>query len=87
MNVHCHSCGATIPQERLEAIPNCTVCVRCASKTVTKYRGAMVYDHKTAGSLAVFSDADSFNNFKSATDRKGQSSILRKQMDGGGRLM
>jgi hypothetical protein len=38
----------------------------------------MIYDHKTAGALAVFSDSEAFDSFKNATNRKGQQSILRK---------
>ncbi len=34
----CRSCGATIPEERLEAIPETDLCVECSRKTETGER-------------------------------------------------
>ena len=51
-----------------------------------KMCGIMVYDHKTAGEL-MFVPQSQFRSVKSAMDRKGQSSVLRKSSPGGGRLI
>ena len=45
----CVRCRQTIPQARLEVLPDTHTCVGCSG--VQKYVGAMVYDHKTAGRL------------------------------------
>jgi hypothetical protein len=47
--------------------------------------GAMVFEHKTAGSLQIM-QPDVYADFKAKTSRKGQSSTLRNVMVGGGRL-
>ena len=52
---------------------------------VEEYKGALIFDHKTGGDVAIFKTSAGFNNYKKATARKGQSSILRFQMDGMGR--
>ena len=43
----CARCRTTIPQGRLDALPDTHTCVTCSG--VQKYVGAMIYDHKTAG--------------------------------------
>lgn len=48
--------------------------------------GIMIYDHKTAGELMLVPKSK-FKALKSAMDRKGQSSLLRKSAPGGGRLL
>ena len=53
---------------------------------VEEYKGALIFDNKTGGDAAIFKTSTGFNNYKKATARKGQSSILRMQMDGAGRL-
>lgn len=83
----CTACGCAIPPERLAVLPEAVTCVKCSSQRDTRYRGAVLYEHKTAGSLAVFADATSFQHFKGLTDRKGQQSILRKLTPGGGRAL
>ncbi len=45
----CIRCKVPIPQERLEILPNTHTCVSCS--TEQQYRGAMVFDHKTAPRL------------------------------------
>lgn len=45
----CARCKQTIPQSRLDVLPDTHTCVTCSG--VQKYVGAMVYDHKTAGRL------------------------------------
>ena len=47
--------------------------------------GAMIFEHKTAGSLHVM-QPDVYQDFKAKTSRKGQSSTLRNVLVGGGRL-
>ena len=52
----------------------------------TPKKGLNVYLDKSTMVMQTFSDPSSFEYAKQATARKGQSSILRMQMDGGGRL-
>ena len=47
--------------------------------------GMNVYLDKSTMVMQTFSDPSAFNKAKQATDRKGQSSILRLQMDGMGK--
>ena len=49
-------------------------------------KGMNVYLDKSTMVMQTFSDPSAFANAKQATNRKGQSSILRMQMDGAGRL-
>jgi len=53
---------------------------------VEEYKGAPDYTDKTGADIQIFKSSASFKNYKQATARKGQSSILRFQMDGMGRL-
>jgi hypothetical protein len=46
----CYKCKAPIAAERLEILPDTHTCVNCSG--VQKYVGAMIFDHKTAPSLA-----------------------------------
>jgi len=45
----CFKCKQSIPQSRLDVLPDTQTCVSCSG--VQKYVGAMVFDHKTAGRL------------------------------------
>ena len=54
-------------------------------RVTEKYKGTMIYDHKTAGSLQIMSPNE-YDGFKKVTSRKGQSSVLRNVLDAGGRL-
>jgi len=49
-------------------------------------KGMMVYLDKSTPILVQYASADSFNQAKSVSSRKGQSSCLRNVIDGGGRL-
>jgi hypothetical protein len=49
-------------------------------------KGINVYLDKSTMVMQTFNDSSAFANAKQATNRKGQSSILRMQMDGAGRL-
>lgn len=46
----CVRCKGIIPAERLEILPETHTCIKCSG--VQKYVGAMVFDHKTAPTLA-----------------------------------
>ena len=48
-------------------------------------KGMNVYLDKSTMVMQQFADPSAFANAKQATNRKGQSSILRMQMDGAGR--
>jgi len=48
-------------------------------------KGLNIYLDKSTMVMQTFSDPSSFEYAKQATARKGQSSILRMQMDGAGR--
>jgi hypothetical protein len=78
MSITCQACGRLVPPERVAALPETRHCVSCAATAVGRKRGAMVYDHKTAGSLAVFADASAFQHYKATFGRVGQQSILRR---------
>lgn len=82
----CQCCFGDIHPIRLEY--GYRTCVRCATKGIgqSKYRGAMVYMHKTAGELVVMNE-ETFTDFKAKTNRIGQSSILRHVTPSGGRLV
>jgi len=54
-------------------------------RVTEKYKGTMIYDHKTAGTLQIMSPSE-YDGFKKVTSRKGQSSVLRNVLDAGGRL-
>lgn len=49
-----------------------------------KVKGAMVYGHKTAGSINIMTP-ESFNDYKRISRRVGQRSALRNVLDNGGR--
>jgi len=57
--MNCTSCKGLIPPERLEAVPDATMCVKCQSQKgdVPKKKGVMVYYHKTGGEIQVVSDS------------------------------
>tara|TARA_Y100000356_G_scaffold125172_1_gene121840 strand:+ start:669 stop:914 length:246 start_codon:yes stop_codon:yes gene_type:complete len=48
-------------------------------------KGMNIYLDKSTMIMQTFNDPSAFANAKQATNRKGQSSILRMQMDGAGR--
>tara|TARA_R100000805_G_C3557421_1_gene67360 strand:- start:200 stop:418 length:219 start_codon:yes stop_codon:yes gene_type:complete len=54
-------------------------------RVTEKYKGTMIYDHKTAGTLQIMSPSE-YDGFKKVSSRKGQSSVLRNVLDAGGRL-
>lgn len=53
---NCHTCGKVIPAERLEALPDTLTCVDCS--TVQKYKGFLVFGHKTGGETVLINPSD-----------------------------
>jgi hypothetical protein len=53
--MNCKRCGLPIPPERLEAVPDAVMCVKCltAAGDVPQKKGRLVFDHKTGGQLEV----------------------------------
>jgi reverse gyrase len=81
----CTGCSGQIESARVEL--GLKVCIGCAKRGVSqsRYMGAMVFEHKTAGSLHIMAP-DTYADFKAKTARKGQSSTLRNVLVGGGKL-
>lgn len=83
--IKCHVCDCDIEIERANL--DLDTCKSCAFKINTpKVRGYMEYSHKTAPTMRVVQNPDDFEEFYHNTNRIGQSSILRHQMVGNGRL-
>lgn len=82
----CTRCGDDIETIRVEF--GLTICRSCANLGYDepKKAGYMCYEHKTAGALQVVSQS-AFNDYKSKSSRKGQSSLLRNVLHGNGRLL
>ena len=55
--MNCVKCDKPIPEARLEAMPNATMCVPClvADGDVPVPKGRMVFSHKTAGEIEILS--------------------------------
>jgi len=55
--MNCSRCKNPIPQERLDVVPDATMCVSCLKKAgdVPTKKGRLVFDHKTGGQLEVLS--------------------------------
>lgn len=84
--IRCTKCRNPVEEERVKILDS-TICSSCAKKNPTKkVKGILIYPHKTGGYIQVVNE-ETFDQFKSDTDRIGQQSILRKKMDGGGRLI
>jgi hypothetical protein len=54
---------------------------------VERYRGSLVFDHKTGGTIQLFRNPEDFERHKKITNRKGQQSILRNVLFAGGRAV
>lgn len=81
----CPSCGKRMEQARIDlGLAGCLSCAQ--SRPVTRYRGAMIYGHKTAGAVCLMSP-DEFSRYKKLTNRKGQSSVLRNVLVAAGRAL
>lgn len=62
----CSCCNFEIEIDRLEVLPNTTVCISCARKGIgqpAKSMGVMVWGHKTAGSIQIISQ-DAFKDWR-----------------------
>jgi Prokaryotic dksA/traR C4-type zinc finger len=59
--MNCVDCEQPIPEERLTALPDTVRCTRCqaAAGDVPRVRGRLVWEHKTAPGLQLFTP-DSF---------------------------
>lgn len=53
--MNCLKCDKPIPPERLEAMPDASMCVPClmSEGDVPVPKGRMVYSHKTAGEIEI----------------------------------
>jgi len=77
--LNCSQCGSPVPIERTAlGLFSCVTCARL--RPTPKYRGAVIYGHKTAGAVTIMSP-DEFSYFKKVTRRSGQRSILRNVME------
>jgi len=63
------------------------VSVPRALDPVPRYRGSLVFDHKTGGTLQIFRNPEDYATHKKITNRKGQQSVLRNVLHAGGRLV
>lgn len=81
--MNCSDCGQPIEMERLNL--GFSRCKGCAfDRPVDRVRGAMVYGHKTAGSVDVMSP-EMWSYYKKISRRVGQRSALRNVLHAGGR--
>lgn len=49
----CYDCGAIIPPERIEVMPDTRFCVKCVDKHIPPVVARMIYAHKTAGDIVI----------------------------------
>ena len=81
--MNCADCGQPIEVERLNL--GFSRCKGCAfDRPVDRVRGAMVYGHKTAGSVNVMSP-EAWSYYRKISRRVGQRSALRNVLHAGGR--
>lgn len=55
--------------------------------SVERYKGSLVFEHKTGGVLQLFKNPEDFERHKKITNRKGQQSVLRNVLFAGGRAV
>lgn len=67
---NCDKCGTVIPNNRLLAIPNVKVCVRCSD--VKEYVGFMDWEHKTAPEIVLVKgdDLENLRRARAINERK-----------------
>lgn len=81
----CPLCRGTVQPARIAL--GFHTCASCAqARPVPKYKGAMIYGHKTAASIELMSP-DGFAHFKRITKRRGQQSVLRNVLHANGRAV
>lgn len=49
----CFDCNSTIPEARIQAVPETEYCVGCVDKHTEPTMGRMIYNHKTAGEVIL----------------------------------
>ena len=54
----CEKCGSHIPVERVKALPNTFLCVKCAENSSLGRKGYMIFGHKTAPTLVMVDECD-----------------------------
>lgn len=62
----CKGCEGSIPEERMEALPDTEYCVNCAETQGSTRKGFMVYSHKTAPEL-IMVDSSNTEDIRQAT--------------------
>jgi hypothetical protein len=78
-------CGNPLEEGRAAlGLPTCLPCAQ--ARPAPRYRGAMIYGHKTAGAICLMSP-DEFSHYKKLTNRRGQSSVLRNVIVANGRAL
>lgn len=78
--VYCICCNCKINPIRIHLCPEtkvCTVCAKHGHGQPPPVKAIMIFDHKTGGELHYMSEG-AFQETKRLTNRKGQTSILRK---------
>lgn len=75
MNNKCIRCNNEIEAERIAL--NLNICKHCAGITVKKYKGSMVFDHKTAPSINIMNE-DSYTDWKKYNPKYGRGSGVHK---------
>lgn len=81
----CPQCGGGMEQARHDlGLASCFSCAQ--ARPITRYRGAMIYGHKTAATVCLMSP-DEFSRYKKLTNRRGQSSVLRNVLVANGRAL
>ena len=72
----CKSCGGIVEQERAElGLPNCLGCAKRIG--AERYKGRMVYEHKTGGYIEVM-PKESYEHNKKFFNRTGNRSVLKQ---------
>lgn len=81
--MNCADCNQPIEIERVDL--GFSRCKGCAfDRPVDRVKGAMVYGHKTAGSVNIMSP-EMWSYYKKISRRVGQRSALRNVLHAGGR--
>ena len=75
MNKICNRCGNEIEVQRIELGLN--ICKYCAGLTVKKYKGSMVFDHKTAPTINIM-DESAYKDWEKYNPKFGRGSGVHK---------
>jgi hypothetical protein len=75
----CIQCRNAISVERLIVAPTTTLCTTCASRVgAKKYKGAMIWSHKTAPTIQVMNDSVFHNEWEKYNPKFGRGSGVHK---------